>query len=176
MSPASRCSCPAAGCGTLWAAILDSGAPQRILPCGLAARDSLRAEASLPLYGNEIDENTDPVRAGLARAAVRLEGHDFIGRRALAALALSAPPQLLVGFEMIEPGVPRHGYAITAGGRPVGRVTTGLFSPTTGKYIGMGYVESGAAAVGGGISISIRDTHKAARVVERPFYTSPHWR
>jgi aminomethyltransferase len=167
---------PAAGCETLWASILDSGAPLRLLPCGLAARDSLRAEACLPLYGNEIDETTDPLRAGLARAAVRLEGHDFIGRRALAALALAVPPQVLVGFQMTEPGVPRHGYPIAAGERIVGRVTTGLFSPTTEAYLGMGYVESGLAEVGGSLSIIIREARKAARIVERPFYTSPHWR
>ena len=167
---------PASGCRDLWAAILDSGAPLRVLPCGLAARDSLRAEACLPLYGNEIDETTDPLSAGLARAAVRLEGHDFIGRKALAALALAARPQILVGFQMTEPGVPRHGYLMAAGDRTVGRVTTGLFSPTTGNYIGMGYVDSGLAAVGNSLSIIIRDTPRAARIVDRPFYTSPHWR
>jgi aminomethyltransferase len=160
----------------LWAAILESGSAQRLIPCGLAARDTLRAEACLPLYGNEIDEHLDPLSAGLARAAVSLEGHDFIGRKALAALALQGPRSLLVGFEMQEPGVPRHGYSIAAEGREVGRVTTGLFSPSTGRYLGMGYVEAGLAAVGHQLSIVIRETHKAARVVERPFYTSPHWR
>jgi len=167
---------PAKGCEKLWDAILEAGAPRRLIPCGLAARDSLRAEACLPLYGNEIDETTDPLSAGLVRAAVRLEGHDFIGRRALASLALAALPSMLVGFEMTEPGVPRHGYDITRDGRVVGRVTTGLFSPSTGRYLGMGYVESGLAAVGTEVSIVIRDAHKAARVVQRPFYTSPHWR
>ncbi len=167
---------PASGCAELWNAILESGAPQRVLPCGLAARDSLRAEACLPLYGNEIDESTDPLRAGLVRAAVRLEGHDFIGRRALAALALAPLPELLVGFQMVDPGVPRHGYPVAAGARTVGRVTTGLWSPSTGKYIGMGYVESARAAIGGELSIVIRESPKAARVVARPFYTSPHWR
>jgi len=167
---------PAHGCERLWNAILEAGAPRRLIPCGLAARDSLRAEACLPLYGNEIDETTDPLSAGLVRAAVRLEGHDFIGRRALAALALSPLPRVLAGFEMKEPGVPRHGYDIAADGKVVGRVTTGLFSPSTGKYLGMGYVETGRAGVGSEVSIVIRDAHKAARIVERPFYTSPHWR
>ncbi len=110
------------------------------------------------------------------RAAVRLEGHDFIGRRALAGLALSPLPRMLVGFEMEEPSVPRHGYEIAANGRTVGRVTTGLFSPSTGKYVGMGYVDTALSAVGTEVSIVIRDGHKAARIVERPFYTSPHWR
>jgi aminomethyltransferase len=167
---------PAKGCEKLWSAILEAGAPRRLLPCGLAARDSLRAEACLPLYGNEIDETTDPLSAGLVRAAVRLEGHEFIGRRALAALALAPLPRLLVGFQMTEPGVPRHGYDIASDGTIVGRVTTGLFSPSTGRYLGMGYVDTSRAVVGREVSIVIRDAHKAARIVERPFYTSPHWR
>ena len=167
---------PGSECVRLWAAILESGSAQRLIPCGLAARDTLRAEACLPLYGNEIDEQTDPLSAGLARAAVSLEGHDFIGRKALAALALDRPRSILAGFEMQDPGVPRHGYPIAAEGREVGRVTTGLFSPSTGKYLGMGYVEAAHAVVGQTVSIVIRETHKAARIVERPFYTSPHWR
>jgi aminomethyltransferase len=167
---------PAKGCEELWNAILEAGAPRRLIPCGLAARDSLRAEACLPLYGNEIDETTDPLSAGLVRAAVRLEWHDFIGRRALAALALSPLPRVLVGFEMTEPGVPRHGYGIASGGKVVGRVTTGLFSPSTGKCVGMGYVETALARAGTEVSVVIRDAHKAARIVERPFYTSPNWR
>jgi len=167
---------PAEGCEKLWAALLEAGAPERLLPCGLAARDSLRAEACLPLYGNELDETTDPLAAGLARAAVKLEGHDFIGRRALAALALRPTRQLLAAFQMEEPGVPRHGYPITHAGRPAGRVTSGLFSPSTGRYVGMGYVDAGCAVTGRTVGIVIRDSEKAARIVERPFYTSPHWR
>jgi aminomethyltransferase len=142
---------PAHGCERLWDAILEAGAPLRLIPCGLAARDSLRAE-------------------------VRMEGHDFIGRRALAGRALSPLPRVLVCFEMKEPGVPRHGYEITADGRPAGTVTTGLFSPSTAKYVGMGYVDTACSAVGNELGIVIRDGHKAARIVERPFYTSPHWR
>jgi aminomethyltransferase len=160
----------------IWEALLGAGAESRLIPCGLAARDSLRAEACLPLYGHELDESTDPLSAGLARAAVSLTGHDFIGRKALAALALERPTRILVGFEMIDPGVPRSGYQIQCGGRQVGRVTTGLFSPSTGKYLGMGYVEAGIAEPGSEIAIMIRDTGKAARIVRRPFYTSPHWR
>jgi len=167
---------PAGGCQQLWEGLLNAGAPRRLIPCGLAARDSLRAEACLPLYGNEIDEDIDPLSAGLARAAVRLEGHDFIGRKSLAAIALSQTRPLLAGFEMTEGGVPRHGYTIVRGDRKVGHVTTGLFSPTTGRYLGMGYVEPALAATGEDVEIVIRDAPKAARIVARPFYTSPHWR
>ena len=167
---------PASACTRTWEAILQAGAPLRVAPCGLAARDSLRAEVCLPLYGNEIDDTTDPLSAGLMRAAVRLEGHDFIGRRALAALALKPLERILVGFEMTEPGVPRHGYRISREGREIGAVTTGLFSPSTGKYVGMGYVKADQSAVGTAVDIIIRDSAKAARIVERPFYSSPHWR
>ena len=167
---------PAEGCVRLWERILEAGAAQRLIPCGLGARDTLRAEGGLPLYGHEIDEDTDPLSAGLARAAVRLEGHDFIGRKALAALALSTPKQVLAGFEMVDAGVPRLGYPIVKDGKTVGRVTTGLFSPSTGRYLGMGYVDQGLAVIGQTLSVVIRDTHKAARIAARPFYTSPHWR
>jgi glycine cleavage system aminomethyltransferase T len=118
----------------------------------------------------------DPLSAGLARAAVRLEGHDFIGRRALAELALAAPPRVLVCFEMAEPGVPRSGYPLAVDGRTVGLVTTGLFSPSTGRYVGMGYLDTGCAVIGREMNVLIRESAKAARVVERPFFTSPHWR
>ncbi len=167
---------PADACQRVWERILGAGSEHKLLPCGLAARDSLRAEACLPLYGHEMDESTDPLSAGLARAAVKMEGHDFIGRKALAKLALGPARQTLAGFEMVDAGVPRPGYAIKRDGMTVGRVTTGLFSPTTGRYLGMGYVERAFAEVGRNVDIVIRGELKAARVVERPFYTSPHWR
>jgi len=129
-----------------------------------------------PLYGHEIGEQTDPYSAGLAAAAVRLEGHHFIGKTSLARIAQAPLERRLVGFEMIEPSVPRQGYAITAAGRPVGRVTTGLFSPSTGRYLGMGYVEEARAGTGQEVAIVIRDAPKAARIVGRPFYKSPNWR
>jgi len=171
---------PARDCVKVWDAILEAGSGHRLVPCGLAARDSLRAEACFPLYGNEIDETTDPHKAGLMRAAVRLEGHEFVGRRALARIALAPLSEVLVGFQMDEPGVPRHGYEIAApessGGPVIGRVTTGLFSPSTGKYLGMGYVKAAHAEEGTALGIVIRGAHKPARVVARPFYKSPHWR
>ena len=137
---------------------------------------ALQGPVCLPLYGNEIDETTDPLSAGLTRAAVSLEGHDFIGRKALAALALKKPAQVMSGFEMVEPGVPRFGCPIFVDGRTVGRVTTGLFSSSTGKYLGMGYVEVPRANVGEEVGIVISEAVKTARIVKRPFYTSPHWR
>lgn len=167
---------PAASSAKAWEAILAAGAPAGLIPCGLAARDSLRAEACLPLYGHEIDEETDPYTAGLAAAAVRLVGHEFIGKSSLARIARGQLPRRLSGFEMVEPSVPRQGYTIAAAGREVGRVTTGLFSPSTGRYLGMGHVEAAHAGLGQEVAIVIRDAPKAARIVERPFYKSPNWR
>jgi len=167
---------PAADCERLWADILAAGEAHGLIPCGLGARDSLRAEACLPLYGHEIDEDTDPISAGLARAALCMDGHDFVGRPALAAVAAKPLPHRLVGFELIDPGVPRQGYPIHAGSQKIGRVTTGLASPSTGRFVGMGYVDSRFAEVGSEVQIVIRESPKAARIVKRPFYTSPHWR
>jgi aminomethyltransferase len=165
---------PAAQAVEVWGAILEAGSSCGILPCGLAARDSLRAEACLPLYGHEITGETDPFSAGLGKAAVRLDGHDFIGKLALRALSRVAGKKL-VCFRMTEPSVPRQGYGILSGGRQIGAVTTGLFSPSTWGYVGMGYVEAELGAVGTKIGIAIRDSEKPAEIVERPFYRSPHW-
>jgi aminomethyltransferase len=167
---------PADGCERIWSAIIQQGTAAGLVPCGLASRDSLRAEACLPLYGHEIDESTDPFSAGLARAAVSLEGHDFIGKRALREFSRNPPARSLAFFEMIQPGVPRHGYAIAKEGQIVGRVTTGLFGPSIGRYIAMGWIDASHARVGTQVDIVIREATKAARVVERPFYRSPHWR
>ena len=167
---------PAAECELLWNNILEAGGARSILPCGLGARDSLRTEACLPLYGNEIDESTDPVSAGLVRAAVRMDGHDFVGKKSLADIASRPLSYRLVGLEMVDQGVPRRGYAIQADGRQIGRVTTGLASPSTGRFLGMGYVENTFVDIGCEVQIVLRDSPKAARMVKRPFYTSPHRR
>ena len=167
---------PAREAERAWTAILAAGEARGLIPCGLGARDSLRAEACLPLYGHEIDESTDPFSAGLARAAVSMDGHEFVGKPALTAVAAGPLSSRLIGFEMVEAGVPRQGYPIHAGGKKVGRVTTGLASPSTARFLGMGYVDAAFAEIGCDIQIVIRDSAKAARVVKRPFYTSPHWR
>jgi glycine cleavage system T protein (aminomethyltransferase) len=167
---------PAADCERLWTATLERGKTRGLVPCGLGARDSLRAEACLPLYGHEMDESTDPISAGLARAAVCMDGHEFVGKTALAGIAAGPLLHRLAGFEMVDQGVPRQGYEIRSGNRKIGRVTTGLASPSTGRFLGMGYVESASAEIGSEVQVVIRETPKAARIVKRPFYTSPHWR
>jgi aminomethyltransferase len=166
---------PADRAEKVWGALLEAGETQGLIPCGLAARDSLRAEASLPLYEHEITEDTDPFSAGLGKAAVSLEGHDFIGKTALLALSRNPSGRRLACFRMVEAAVPRRGYRVAAGGAAIGAVTTGLFSPSTNRYIGMGYLEAGHAGIGNVVDIVIRDSPKPARVVERPFYRSPHW-
>jgi aminomethyltransferase len=166
---------PAPRAVEVWEALLGAGKERGLVPCGLAARDSLRAEACFPLYGHDIGEDTDPFSAGLSKAAVRMEGHDFVGKDALVKLSEKPPERRLVGFEMVEASVPRQGYPIAVDGRVVGNVTTGLFSPSTGRYLGMGYVESAHSETGSRVDVIIRDVPKAARIVERPFYRSPHW-
>ncbi len=159
----------------VWEALLEAGEPDGLIPCGLAARDTLRAEACLPLYGHEIHSEIDPISAGL-RFAVRFDKGDFLGRDALLKVHLEGPEYRLVAFEMVEKGVPRQGYEVVANGISVGEVTTGLYSPTTDRYVGMAYVPAEFAAVGTELSIIIRDRPRAARVVRRPFYVPAYRR
>ncbi|MCD6289458.1 MAG: glycine cleavage system aminomethyltransferase GcvT [Anaerolineae bacterium] len=159
----------------VWEALLEAGEPDGLIPCGLAARDTLRAEACMPLYGHEIHSEIDPISAGL-KFAVWFGKGDFIGRDALLKVYLEGPEYRLVAFEMVDRGVPRHGYEVLADGMSVGEVTTGLFSPTTGRYVGMAYVPATYAAVGTDISIVIRDRPRAARIVRKPFYVPAYRR
>lgn len=160
---------PADEAERVWTALLRAGEPEGLVPCGLAARDTLRAEACLPLYGHEIHADVDPISAGLG-FAVSFEKGDFIGREALLKIRLEGPRQRLIAFEMVERGVPRSGYPVMLGSTPVGRVTSGLYSPSTGRYVGMAYVSAAYAAVDTELAIVIRDQPRAARVVPRPFY------
>lgn len=153
----------------MWEALLAAGKEEEIRPAGLGARDTLRFEARLPLYGHEIDETVNPYDAGLGFFVKLKKGVDFIGREALVALKEAGPARKLVGFEMVGRGIPRQGYEISKDGQVVGRVTTGSFSPTTGKNIGLGYVPPDLAAVGSELDVVVRGTPVAARVVETPF-------
>jgi len=155
----------------LWDALLDAGGADGIRPIGLGARDTLRLEMKFALYGNDIDETTNPLEAGLGWVVTPAKG-EFIGRRAIEALRVLGPARKLVGFQMIEPSVPRHGYTLRAGGTPVGVVTSGSFGPSVERYIGMGYVSTARAAVGTDIEVEIRGASKPARVVRTPFYPS----
>lgn len=149
----------------IWRAILGFG----IKPCGLGARDTLRLEASLPLYGNEIDTRTLPAEAGLDWAVAMGKG-DFMGRQAILDRMENGPERRLVCFQMLERAVPRTGYPILHDGKHVGTVTSGNYSPTLRVDIGMGYVPVAWSAPDSKLDVLIRDKAVGARVVPRPFY------
>jgi aminomethyltransferase len=139
-------------------------------PVGLGARDTLRLEGRLPLYGNDLDQETTPLEAGLGWV-VKLDGEDFIGRDALRAQAAAGVARKLTGFVMTERGIARHGYAIyDADGAAVGTVTSGGPAPTLEKNVGLGYVPSRLSVGGTKLSIDCRGKRVAAEVVSGPFY------
>lgn len=153
----------------LWDALLDAGKEDGLLPCGLAARDSLRFEACMPLYGHEIDASVNPLEA---RLGWTVNWHKpFLGRDALLKTKLEGAARLLVGFEMVDKAVPRDGYTLAVDGVPVGYVTTGMKSPTLDRFLGLGYLPRTLAKVGTEVDVMIRDKPRRARVVKRPFYT-----
>jgi aminomethyltransferase len=153
----------------VWQAILESGRSADVVPCGLGARDTLRLEAAMRLYGNDIDETTSVLEAGLGWTVAWNKG-DFIGRDALVAQKAAGVTRKLVGFEMVDPGIARHGYPVVAGGQRVGVVTSGTQTPFLRKAIGMAYVPSAQAGVGTEFEIDVRGKVGKARVVALPFY------
>jgi aminomethyltransferase len=158
----------------LWRRIIEAGAPFGLLPAGLGARDTLRLEARMMLYGNDIDETTTLIEAGLGWIVSTHEAKgDFNGRAILAEQKAKGAPRKLVGFEMTEPGIPRHGYPVALDGEVVGAVTSGTFAPFLRKSIGLCYLPTPRAAVGTEIAVEIRGRRTAARVVPTPFYKRP---
>jgi len=149
-------------------ALLGEGEPLGLRPAGLGARDTLRLEAALPLYGHELDDDTSPLAAGLERF-VDLEAGGFIGAEAITRARAAGLDRLLVGFELTERGVARAGCAVVLAGENIGRVTSGGPSPTLGKSIGLAYVPAGVAEPGSGFQVVVRDRALQARVVETPF-------
>jgi aminomethyltransferase len=156
----------------LWDALATAVAASDGRPVGLGARDTLRLEAGMPLYGNELDRSTNPYEAGLGRVVKLTKEADFVGRAALERVASDGPRRRLVGLIVEGRGIARHGYAIRSadGQRPTGEVTSGTQSPTLGTPIAMGYVASADAEPGTALEIAIRDGWVPARVVELPFY------
>ncbi len=158
----------------LWAAILEAGKDDGLEPAALGARDLLRFEACLPLYGQEIAETISPLTAGLDRF-VNFDCGDFIGRDALLREKTDGSPRQLIAFEMKDRAVPRSHYPILAAdGRKLGEVTHGTFSPGLQKSIGLGYVEPGALAVGDPLAIEIRGKTWPGSVVVKPFYNKQY--
>lgn len=154
----------------LWDALMQAGADLGLAPIGLGARDTLRLEARMPLYGQELGEELSPYEAGLG-FAIKLEKGDFVGRDKMAAVKQSGPARKVVGFKMTErSGVPRTHYPVQCEGREIGHVTSGAFSPTLGANIGLAMVEASEAKVGKPIEIIIRGKPVAAEQVATPFY------
>ena len=152
----------------IWNAILEEG-KERVVPAGLGARDTLRSEVNLPLYGHEISEEIPPLEAGLS-IFVKLYKDDFIGKDSLKALKESGNARKLVAFELTGKGMVRGGYDVEIDGEVVGFVTTGLKSPTLDKFIGMAIIDSDKARVGQEIGIRVRKKLVPAVIVKRPFY------
>jgi aminomethyltransferase len=151
---------------TLWDAVIAAG----VTPCGLGARDTLRLEAGMPLYGNELDAVTNPFEAGLGRVVKLDKPADFVGKGALEKVAREGVDRRLVGLAVRGRGIARHGYPIRAGERATGVVTSGTQSPSLGFPIAMGYVATADAEPGTMLDVEIRGQAVPAEVVPLPFY------
>jgi len=152
----------------IWTRIFEVGAPQGLRPIGLGARDTLRLEMGYCLYGNDIDDSTSPLEAGLGWITKFTK--DFTARQILEKQKAAGVTRKLIGFEMIDKGIPRHDYEIKdASGGTIGRVTSGTQSPSLGKAIGMGYVQSASAALDTIIYVKVRDKLLKAKLVKFPF-------
>jgi glycine cleavage system T protein (aminomethyltransferase) len=157
----------------LWDALLKGGRRRGVVPCGLGARDTLRLEAGMPLYGNELDLDTNPFEAGLGRVVKLDKTADFVGRAALERVARDGPAKRLVGLVVRGRGIARHGYPVFVGDRRTGVVTSGTQSPTLNVPIAMAYVAPGDAEPGTMVEVEIREQRVAAEVTALPFYRRP---
>lgn len=153
----------------LWDAVIAAGEEYGLKPAGLGCRDTLRFEASLPLYGNEISQGITPLEAGLG-FFVKLDKENFIGKEALAKQKSEGLKRKLIGFEMKDRGIPRHGYEVMADGKNIGFVTTGYFSPTLKKNIGLAIIDTGYTELGTEINIVVRNKQLKAEVISKKFY------
>ncbi|MBH0201359.1 MAG: glycine cleavage system aminomethyltransferase GcvT [Nitrospira sp.] len=161
--------------GRVWDKLLDTGRSFGLKPAGLGARDLLRLEMGYLLYGNDIDEQTTPIEAG-AEWAVRFEKGEFVGKSVLLAQKQAGLSRRFVGFELLEKGVPRHGFTIfssSSSRTPIGEVTSGNLSPLLQKGIGLGYVSPKYAEIGTELYIDIRGKAVPAKVVKPAFYRRP---
>jgi aminomethyltransferase len=159
---------PADGAVAFWNLLLETGKEDGLLACGLAARDSLRFEACMPLYGHELSPTINPLEARL-NWTISWD-KPFIGREALLKVKLEKPARLLVGLEMVEKAVPREHYDVAVNGQVAGHVTSGMKSPTLDKFLAMAYVPAEHSTLGTRLDIIVRGQPKQAVVVKRPFY------
>lgn len=154
----------------MWDSIMKAGEEFGIKPIGLGARDTLRLEAGYCLYGNDIDDHTNPLEAGLGWVTKFVEGNDFVGRKKLEQIKKEGIKRKLVGFKMKAKGIPRHGYIIVdSEGKKIGHVTSGTMSPVLKEGIGMGYVKKEFATPGAEIFIQVRNKDLPAEVCKTPF-------
>ncbi|MGC4376538.1 glycine cleavage system aminomethyltransferase GcvT [Fictibacillus sp. Mic-4] len=154
----------------LWKAILEAGKEDGVLPCGLGSRDTLRFEAKLALYGQELTKDISPLEAGIGFAVKLNKEDDFIGKQALMKQKEEGVARKLVGIEMIDKGIPRSHYEVFKGGEKIGEVTTGTQSPTLKKNLGLALVKSEYAELGTEVEVQIRQKRLRAVVVKSPFY------
>lgn len=157
----------------MWDTILEAGKDEGLVPAGLGARDTLRFEAALPLYGQEIDKDITPLEAGLG-FFVKMGKDNFIGKEALEKQKTEGLKRKLTGFEMVDRGIPRSHYEVFAKGRKIGYVTTGSYSPTLKKNIGLALIEAEYAREGTEIEILIRNKSLKAKTIKKPFYTKKY--
>ncbi|WP_085991920.1 glycine cleavage system aminomethyltransferase GcvT [Oceanobacillus senegalensis] len=154
----------------LWNVILDAGRDYGVQPIGLGARDTLRFEANLALYGQELSENISPIEAGLGFAVKVNKTSDFIGKSILKEQVSKGPNRRLVGIEMVDKGIPRHGYEVYKNEQKIGFVTSGTQSPTLNKNLGIVLIDSECSEVGTELFVQVRKRTLKAKVIPTPFY------
>ncbi|WP_416807461.1 glycine cleavage system aminomethyltransferase GcvT [Bacillus safensis] len=154
----------------LWSALLEAGQPKGLIPCGLGARDTLRFEARLPLYGQELTKDISPLEGGIGFAVKTDKEADFIGKTELKKQKEEGLKRKLVGIEMIDKGIPRTDYPVFSGEKQVGIVTTGTQSPTLKKNVGLALIETSVAELGAEVEVQVRKKRLKAKIVATPFY------
>jgi aminomethyltransferase len=162
--------CEAERANILWEALMEAGATAGLQPAGLGARDTLRLESAMPLYGHELSESIDPFEAGLGFAVSIDHDRQFVGAEALRNAAASVPNRVRVGLELSGKRVPREHYPVLFDGSVIGEVTSGTYSPTLDRPLAMAYVAPNCSAEGTELAIDIRGRHEPATVVPLPFY------
>jgi aminomethyltransferase len=162
--------CDANDAVKIWRAILDAGKDEGVIPCGLGSRDTLRFEATLALYGQELSPEISPLEAGIGFSVKLNKDVDFIGKDALLKQKENGTERKLAGIEMIDRGIPRHGYPVYKGEEKIGEVTTGTQSPSLKRNIGLVLVKSEYTELGSEVEVEIRGKRLKAKVVPTPFY------
>jgi aminomethyltransferase len=160
----------AADAKKLWNAILEAGSEDGLLPAGLGARDTLRFEAKLALYGQELTKDITPIEAGIGFAVKTDKEEDFIGKDVLAEQKKNGAPRKIVGIEMIDKGIPRSHYEVFNGDQKIGEVTTGTQSPTLKKNLGLVLIDKEFSEMGTEVEVQVRQKRLKAKVVPSPFY------